>query len=132
MDEMYRVTSSFQQGEVAAFSHSQKKHPRRGGNQKEETSQTSKRVILKTSKGQIGSQIEEMIKREDGTEGLNDHRSYKYEALEYLEIRDLEGPTEEGMFLGYKVNADRLKVCPDKADAVLSMPSPDAIKMYKS
>ncbi|GKB62028.1 reverse transcriptase domain-containing protein [Tanacetum coccineum] len=61
MDEMYRVTSSFQQGEVAAFSHSQKKHPRRGGNQKEETSQTSKRV-LKTSKGQIGSQIEEMIK----------------------------------------------------------------------
>ncbi|GKD03641.1 hypothetical protein Tco_1178615 [Tanacetum coccineum] len=30
----------------------------------------------------------------------------------------------EGMFLGYKVNADGLKVCPDKADAVLSFPSP--------
>ncbi|GJS17820.1 reverse transcriptase domain-containing protein [Tanacetum coccineum] len=27
-----------------------------------------------------------------------------------------------GMFLGYKVNADGLKVCPDKADAVLSVP----------
>ncbi|GJY44255.1 reverse transcriptase domain-containing protein [Tanacetum coccineum] len=28
---------------------------------------------------------------------------------------------QEGMFLGYKVNADGLKVCPDKADAVLSL-----------
>ncbi|GJZ99580.1 reverse transcriptase domain-containing protein [Tanacetum coccineum] len=56
MDEMYRVTTSFLQGEVAAFSHSKKKHSRRRDNQKEETSQTSKRV-LKTSKGRIGSQI---------------------------------------------------------------------------
>ncbi|GKF41063.1 hypothetical protein Tco_0124405, partial [Tanacetum coccineum] len=46
----------FLQGEVAAFSHSRKKHPRRGNSQKEETSQTSKRV-LKTSKGRIGSHI---------------------------------------------------------------------------
>ncbi|GJV08897.1 reverse transcriptase domain-containing protein [Tanacetum coccineum] len=30
---------------------------------------------------------------------------------------------QEGMFLGYKVNAEGLKVCPDKADAVLSLPS---------
>ncbi|GKA02293.1 reverse transcriptase domain-containing protein [Tanacetum coccineum] len=29
----------------------------------------------------------------------------------------------EGMFLGYKVNTDGLKVCPNKADAVLSLPS---------
>ncbi|GJS94675.1 reverse transcriptase domain-containing protein [Tanacetum coccineum] len=35
---------------------------------------------------------------------------------------------KEGMFLGYKVNADRLKVCPDKADAVLSLPSPGCHK----
>ncbi|GKE76677.1 reverse transcriptase domain-containing protein, partial [Tanacetum coccineum] len=35
---------------------------------------------------------------------------------------------EEGMFLGYKVNADGLKVCPDKADAVLSFPSPRCLK----
>ncbi|GJT42824.1 reverse transcriptase domain-containing protein [Tanacetum coccineum] len=35
---------------------------------------------------------------------------------------------EEGMFLGYKVNADGLKVCPDKADAVLSLPSPGCLK----
>ncbi|GJZ49367.1 reverse transcriptase domain-containing protein [Tanacetum coccineum] len=34
----------------------------------------------------------------------------------------------EGMFLGYKVNADRLKVCPDKADVVLSLPSPRCLK----
>ncbi|GKA70615.1 reverse transcriptase domain-containing protein [Tanacetum coccineum] len=38
MNEMYRVTTSFLQGEVAAFSHSRKKHPRRGNSQEEETS----------------------------------------------------------------------------------------------
>ncbi|GJR46423.1 reverse transcriptase domain-containing protein [Tanacetum coccineum] len=35
---------------------------------------------------------------------------------------------EEGMFLGYKVNAEGLKVCPNKADAVLSLPSPGCLK----
>ncbi|GJY43460.1 reverse transcriptase domain-containing protein [Tanacetum coccineum] len=35
---------------------------------------------------------------------------------------------QEGMFLGYKVNTDGLKVCPDKADAVLSFPSPRCLK----
>ncbi|GJU17826.1 hypothetical protein Tco_1145792 [Tanacetum coccineum] len=34
----------------------------------------------------------------------------------------------EGMFLGYKVNTEGLKVCPDKADAVLSLPSPGCLK----
>ncbi|GKB43446.1 reverse transcriptase domain-containing protein, partial [Tanacetum coccineum] len=35
---------------------------------------------------------------------------------------------EEGMFLGYKVNSKGLKVCPDKVDAVLSLPSPKCLK----
>ncbi|GJS16139.1 reverse transcriptase domain-containing protein [Tanacetum coccineum] len=35
---------------------------------------------------------------------------------------------EEGMFLGYKVNTKGLKVCPDKIDAVLSLPSPKCLK----
>ncbi|GJQ94559.1 reverse transcriptase domain-containing protein [Tanacetum coccineum] len=35
---------------------------------------------------------------------------------------------EEGMFLGYKVNSKGLKVCPDKVDAVLSLPSPKILK----
>ncbi|GJV09233.1 reverse transcriptase domain-containing protein [Tanacetum coccineum] len=34
----------------------------------------------------------------------------------------------EGMFQGYKVNPDGLKVCPDKAGAVLSLPSPRCLK----
>ncbi|GJR37658.1 hypothetical protein Tco_1213342 [Tanacetum coccineum] len=34
----------------------------------------------------------------------------------------------EGMFLGYKVNAEGLKVCSDKADTVLSLPSPGCLK----
>ncbi|GKA26257.1 reverse transcriptase domain-containing protein [Tanacetum coccineum] len=35
---------------------------------------------------------------------------------------------EEGMFLGYKVNTRGLKVCPDKVDAVLSLPSLKCLK----
>ncbi|GKD62588.1 putative ribonuclease H-like domain-containing protein [Tanacetum coccineum] len=35
---------------------------------------------------------------------------------------------EEGMFLGYKVNTKGIKVCSDKADAVLSLPSPKCLK----
>ncbi|GJV45233.1 reverse transcriptase domain-containing protein [Tanacetum coccineum] len=35
---------------------------------------------------------------------------------------------QEVMFLGYKVNAEGLKVCPDKADAVLSLPSLGCLK----
>ncbi|GKD36366.1 reverse transcriptase domain-containing protein [Tanacetum coccineum] len=35
---------------------------------------------------------------------------------------------QEGMFLGYEVNTDGLKLCPKKADAVLSFPSPRCLK----
>ncbi|GJV72591.1 reverse transcriptase domain-containing protein [Tanacetum coccineum] len=34
----------------------------------------------------------------------------------------------EGTFLGYKVNADGLRVCPDKVEAVLDLPSPNCLK----
>ncbi|GJX58845.1 reverse transcriptase domain-containing protein [Tanacetum coccineum] len=35
---------------------------------------------------------------------------------------------EEGMFLGYKVSSKGLKVCPDKVDIVLTLPSPKCLK----
>ncbi|GJR50746.1 reverse transcriptase domain-containing protein [Tanacetum coccineum] len=35
---------------------------------------------------------------------------------------------EEGMFLGYKVNSKGLKVCPNKVDAMLSLPSLKCLK----
>nr|GEW51294.1 reverse transcriptase domain-containing protein [Tanacetum cinerariifolium] len=35
---------------------------------------------------------------------------------------------EEGMFLGYKLNTKGIKVCPDKVEAVLSMPSLKCLK----
>ncbi|GKC57783.1 reverse transcriptase domain-containing protein [Tanacetum coccineum] len=35
---------------------------------------------------------------------------------------------EEGMFLRYKVSTRGLKVCPDKVDVVLSLPSPKCLK----
>ncbi|GKE12391.1 reverse transcriptase domain-containing protein [Tanacetum coccineum] len=34
----------------------------------------------------------------------------------------------EGTFLGYKVDADGLRVCPDKVEAVLSLSSPRCLK----
>ncbi|GJS03909.1 reverse transcriptase domain-containing protein [Tanacetum coccineum] len=40
-----------------------------------------------------------------------------------LNLKKCTFGVEEGMFLGYKVNAKGLKVCPDKVDAVLSLPS---------
>ncbi|GKA58571.1 reverse transcriptase domain-containing protein [Tanacetum coccineum] len=64
MDEMYRVTMSFLQGEVAAFSYSRKKAPA-PWRQPEEGNKPNFKKGLKTSKGRIGSQIGE----EDGTEG---------------------------------------------------------------
>ncbi|GJS93903.1 reverse transcriptase domain-containing protein [Tanacetum coccineum] len=35
---------------------------------------------------------------------------------------------EDGMLIGYKVNTKGLKVCPDKVDVVLSLPSPKCLK----
>ncbi|GJX59301.1 reverse transcriptase domain-containing protein, partial [Tanacetum coccineum] len=35
---------------------------------------------------------------------------------------------EEGMFLGHKVNSKGLKICPDKVDVVLSLPSQKCLK----
>ncbi|GJY38056.1 reverse transcriptase domain-containing protein [Tanacetum coccineum] len=35
---------------------------------------------------------------------------------------------EEGMFLGYKVNTKGIKVCPDKVESVLGLPSPKCLK----
>nr|GEV61829.1 reverse transcriptase domain-containing protein [Tanacetum cinerariifolium] len=37
-------------------------------------------------------------------------------------------PNERGHFLGYKVNADGLKVCPNKVETVLSLPSTKCLK----
>ncbi|GJW39189.1 reverse transcriptase domain-containing protein [Tanacetum coccineum] len=45
-----------------------------------------------------------------------------------LNLKKCSFEMQEGMFLGYKVNTDGLKVCPEKADAVLSLPSPRCLK----
>ncbi|GJZ08898.1 reverse transcriptase domain-containing protein [Tanacetum coccineum] len=55
MDEMYRVTTSFLQGEVVAFSHGRKKAPTPWKQPEGETNRSSKRVS-KTSTSQTGSQ----------------------------------------------------------------------------
>ncbi|GKD27507.1 hypothetical protein Tco_1233721, partial [Tanacetum coccineum] len=43
-------------------------------------------------------------------------------------IKEIGRNLEEGMFLGYKVSTNGLRACSDKADAVLSLPSPRCIK----
>ncbi|GKA55189.1 reverse transcriptase domain-containing protein [Tanacetum coccineum] len=45
-----------------------------------------------------------------------------------LNLKKCSFRMQEGIFLGYKVNTDGLKVCPDKADAVLSLPSLRCLK----
>ena len=38
---------------------------------------------------------------------------------------------EEGMFLGYTISTTRIKVCPDKVEAVINLPSPKCIKQVQ-
>ncbi|GKF09865.1 reverse transcriptase domain-containing protein [Tanacetum coccineum] len=45
-----------------------------------------------------------------------------------LNLKKCTFGVEEGMFLGYKVNTKGIKVCPDKVEAVLSLPSPKCLK----
>ncbi|GJQ96670.1 reverse transcriptase domain-containing protein [Tanacetum coccineum] len=45
-----------------------------------------------------------------------------------LNLKKYTFRVEEGMFLGYKVNTKGIKVCPDKVDAVLSLPSLKCLK----
>nr|GEU38378.1 hypothetical protein [Tanacetum cinerariifolium] len=45
-----------------------------------------------------------------------------------LNLKKCPFGVEEGMFLGYKVNTKGTKVCPDKVDAVLSLPSLKCLK----
>nr|GEW96625.1 reverse transcriptase domain-containing protein [Tanacetum cinerariifolium] len=45
-----------------------------------------------------------------------------------LNLKKCTFGVEEGMFLGYKVITKGLKVCQDKVDAVLSLPSPKCLK----
>nr|GEY73017.1 reverse transcriptase domain-containing protein [Tanacetum cinerariifolium] len=40
----------------------------------------------------------------------------------------LSNPIMEGTFLGYKVDVNGLRVCPDKVEAILSLPSPRCLK----
>nr|GEU40772.1 reverse transcriptase domain-containing protein [Tanacetum cinerariifolium] len=43
-------------------------------------------------------------------------------------VDDIVIKIQEGMFLGYKVNTKGIKVCSDKADAILSLPSSKCLK----
>nr|GEW52712.1 reverse transcriptase domain-containing protein [Tanacetum cinerariifolium] len=45
-----------------------------------------------------------------------------------LNLKKCAFGVKEGMFIGYKVNAKGLKVCPDKVNVVLSLPSPKCLK----
>ncbi|GJR31835.1 reverse transcriptase domain-containing protein [Tanacetum coccineum] len=88
-----------------------------------------------------GSEAELILKNQEGVEFTYAMRfrfeatnnEAKYEALiaslritEQMGIKNLQA--NEGMFLGYKVNAEGPKVCQDKADTVLSLSTPRCLK----
>ncbi|GJY14496.1 reverse transcriptase domain-containing protein [Tanacetum coccineum] len=57
-------------------------------------------------------------------------RGATYQSLmdKSFQPRQIGKPGEEGNVIMYKVNTKGIKVCPDKADAVLSLPSPKCLK----
>nr|GEX25468.1 reverse transcriptase domain-containing protein [Tanacetum cinerariifolium] len=59
-----------------------------------------------------------------GGSNIQNHEENQHEA----ESKKCTFGVEEGMFIGYKVNTKGIKVCPDKADAVLSLSSLKCLK----
>ncbi|GKC36898.1 reverse transcriptase domain-containing protein, partial [Tanacetum coccineum] len=74
---------------------------------------TYQRLVDKAFQGQIGRNLEVYV---------DDLINMK------LNPKKCTFGMQEGMFLGYKVSPNGLRACPDKADAVLSLPSPRCIK----
>ncbi|GJV00684.1 reverse transcriptase domain-containing protein [Tanacetum coccineum] len=97
---------------------------------------TYQRLVDRAFQKQIGRNLEVyvddlVIKRHTEEEIIRDIAE-TFKTLRQINMKlNLKKYTfrmQEGMILGYKVNVDGLKVCPDKADAVLSLPSQGCLK----
>ncbi|GJS35105.1 reverse transcriptase domain-containing protein [Tanacetum coccineum] len=97
---------------------------------------TYQRLVDKAFQKQIGRNLEEyvddpVIKSRTEHEIMRDiEETFKTlrEINMKLNPKKCTFEIEEGIFLGYKVNTKGIKVCPDKVEVVLSLPSPKCLK----
>ncbi|GJZ70819.1 reverse transcriptase domain-containing protein [Tanacetum coccineum] len=97
---------------------------------------TYQRLVDKTFQKQIGRNLEVyvddlVIKSRREKELIRDiEETFKTlgEINMKLNLKKCAFGMREGTFLGYKVDADGLRVCPDKVEAVLNLPSPKCLK----
>ncbi|GKE46496.1 reverse transcriptase domain-containing protein [Tanacetum coccineum] len=97
---------------------------------------TYQRLVDKTFHGKIGRNLEVyvndlVIKSHTKVEVVCDIEE-TFKTLRKINMKlNLKKCTfgvEEGMFLGYQVNTNGIKICPDKVDSVLSLQSPKCLK----
>ncbi|GKB88332.1 reverse transcriptase domain-containing protein [Tanacetum coccineum] len=97
---------------------------------------TYQRLVDKAFQKQIDRNLEVyvddlVIKIRTGKEVIRDiEETFKTlrEINMKLNLKKCAFGIREGTFLGYKVDADGLRVCPDKVEAVLNLPSPKCLK----
>ncbi|GJZ97052.1 reverse transcriptase domain-containing protein [Tanacetum coccineum] len=97
---------------------------------------TYQRLVDKAFQKQIDRNLEVyvddlVIKIRTGKEVIRDiEETFKTlrEINMKLNLKKCAFGIREGTFLGYKVDADGLRVCPDKVEAVLNVPSPKCLK----
>ncbi|GKA36579.1 reverse transcriptase domain-containing protein [Tanacetum coccineum] len=97
---------------------------------------TYQRLVDKAFQKQIGHNLEvyvnDLVIKSRTEEEIIRDISETFKTLRQINLKlNLKKCTfgmQEGMFLGYKVSTNGLRACPDKADTVLSLPSPRCIK----
>ncbi|GKB21262.1 reverse transcriptase domain-containing protein [Tanacetum coccineum] len=93
---------------------------------------TYQRLVDKAFQKQIGRNLEvyvdDLVIKSRTEEEIIRDITETFKTLRQINIKKCTFRMQEGMFLGYKVSTDGLRACPDKADAVLSLPSPRCIK----
>ncbi|GKC98158.1 reverse transcriptase domain-containing protein [Tanacetum coccineum] len=95
------------------------------------TGATYQRLVDRAFQKQIGRNLEvyvdDLVIKSHTKEEIIRDMAETFKTLRQINMKlNLKKCTfgmQEGMFLGCKVNADGLKVCPDKANVVLSLPS---------
>ncbi|GJV28621.1 reverse transcriptase domain-containing protein [Tanacetum coccineum] len=97
---------------------------------------TYQRLVDKAFKRQIGRNLEvyvdDLVIKSHTEEEITRDITETFKTLRQINMKlnpkKCTFRMQEGMFLGYKVSTNGLTACPDKADTVLSLPSPRCIK----
>ncbi|GJW50355.1 reverse transcriptase domain-containing protein [Tanacetum coccineum] len=93
---------------------------------------TYQRLVDKAFQKQIGRNLEvyvdDLVIKSRTEEEIIRDITETFKTLRQINIKKCTFRNAGRMFLGYKVSTDGLRACPDKADAVLSLPSTRCIK----